>query len=176
MFSGIKASRLEEIFDEIPLVNGAAEFVSFLQSRDFLTSIVTDSYVFLAFRLAQKLGIKVVRGNKLELVNGIVSGKVAMPLGWKEEKRKNCQKKAVCKLHVMKDLIKEYSIRENRTLAVGDSRSDLCIIQEACIGVAFRPKDKSITGVADLVIRTDFYELIELLEEFSDGLGNKPNK
>lgn len=172
LFSGIKASRMEEVFDTIALVRGAREFVDFLRSRDFVTAIVTDSYVFLASRLARKLDIDAVRGNKLELVNGVVTGKVTMLLGWEEEKRENCRRKAVCKLHVMNDLVREYSIQDNKTLAVGDSQNDSCIIQKARVGVAFRPKNESIIKVADVVVRTDFYDLINRLKTFLDGLNN----
>jgi HAD superfamily phosphoserine phosphatase-like hydrolase len=170
LFSGVKASRMEEIFDTIALVRGAREFVDFLKSREFVTAIVTDSYVFLTFRLARKLGIDAVRGNELELINGVVTGKVTMPIGWEEEEQENCQRKAVCKLHAMNDLIRKYSIQDNKTLAVGDSHNDFCIIQKARVGVAFRPKDESIVKVAEVVVRTDFYDLIEWLKDFLDRL------
>lgn len=170
LFSGVEASRMEEIFDTIALVRGAREFVDFLKSREFVTAIVTDSYVFLTSRLARKLGIDAVRGNELEFINGVVTGKVTMPLGWEEEEQENCQRKAVCKLHAMNDLIRKYSIQDNKTLAVGDSHNDFCIIQKARVGVAFRPKDESIVKVAEVVVRTDFYDLIEWLKDFLDGL------
>lgn len=172
LFSGVEASKMEQVFDTIALVGGAREFVDFLKSREFVTAIVTDSYVFLASRLARKLDIDAVRGNKLELVNGVVTGKVTMLLGWEEENRENCRRKAVCKLHVMNDLVREYSIQDNKTLAVGDSQNDFCIIQKARVGVAFRPKNELIIKVANVVVRTDFYDLINRLKTFLDGLNN----
>lgn len=172
LFSGVKSSQMEEIFDAIPIANGAKEFIGFLKQRGFVTAIVTDSYIFLASRLARKLGIDAVRGNELKFVNGVTTGDVIMPLGWENEKQEHCQMKAICKLHAMTDLIKTYSIKDNRTLAVGDSRNDSCIIQKARIGVAFRPKDRLIVKVADAVIRTDFHELIGWLKAFLDTFGN----
>lgn len=172
LFSGVKVSRMEEIFDTIPVVRGAREFVDFLKSRGFVTAIVTDSYAFLASRLAWKLGIDTVRGNRLDLVDGVVTGKIIMPLGWEEERQEGCQRKAVCKLHAMNNLIEEYSIQDNKTLALGDSQNDLCIIRKARIGVAFRPKSETITKMADITIRTDFYNLIRRLKTFLDSFGN----
>jgi len=170
LFSGIEASKLEAIFDTMALVRGTKDFVNFLKSRDFVTAIVTDSYVFLASRVARKLGIDTVKGNKLEIVNGVLTGKITMPLGWEEEKQENCQRKALCKLHAMNNLIREYQIQDNRTLAVGDSESDFCMIKKARVGVAFRPKDNSIIKVSSMVIRTDFYDLIEWLKDFLSSL------
>jgi phosphoserine phosphatase len=172
LFSGIEAFKMQEIFDTMKLVRGVRKFVDFLKSKNFVTAIVTDSYVFLASRIARKLGIDDVKGNELELVNGVLTGKIIMPLGWEGEKQKNCQKKAVCKLHAMNDLIKEYSIQDNRTLAIGDSQSDLCIIRKARIGAAFRPKDDSVVEIADIVVHTDFCDLTRSLETFLDKLCN----
>lgn len=171
LFSGIEASRLEAIFDTIALARGVEDFIGFLKSRDFVTAIVTDSYVSLASRLARKLCMDEVKGNKLESVGGVLTGKIAMPIGWEEEKQANCQRKAVCKLHAMNDLMKEYEIKDNRTLAVGDSESDFCVIRRARIGVAFKPKHNSIAKVSNVIIRTDFYDLIEWLKDFLDSYG-----
>ncbi|MGD8545665.1 MAG: HAD family phosphatase [Candidatus Bathyarchaeota archaeon] len=170
LFSGIRTSKLETTFDSIAIVKGAKDFVNFLKSRDFVVAIVTDSYISLASRLAQRLGVDEVKGNKLESVNGVLTGKIAMPLGWAEEKRESCQRKAVCKLHAMNDLMKKYHIKDDRTLAVGDSKSDFCVIKEAYVGIAFRPKDNSIKRVSNVVIRTDFCDLIEWLKDFLDSL------
>ena len=170
LFAGIKTSTLSAIFDKMTLVEGVQDFVKFLKLRDFLTAIVTDSYEFLASKLAKKLGIDEVRGNKLESTNGVLTGRIAMPLGWEDEKQENCQKKAVCKLRVMKHLLKENQIQDDRSLAVGDSESDYCIIKNARLGVAFRPKHDSILKISNVVIRTDFYDLIDWLKRFLDSL------
>ncbi len=172
LFAGMRASTLEGIFEAMQPVKGAKEFIDFLKSKNFVTSIVTDSYTFLASRLARRLAIDAVKGNELEQVNGVLTGKIAMPLGWEAEQRSDCEKKAVCKLHAMKALMEEYSIADTRTLAVGDSHTDLCIIKNARIGVAFRPKDESIVEAADIVIQTDFMDLRKRLEGFLDGYDN----
>jgi len=164
LFLGLKAKDMEKVFDSIPIVNGAKAFVDFLKSNNFITAIVTDSYVFLASRLAKRLNIDIVKGNELEICNGTITGRITMPLGW--EKQKDCLKKAICKLRVMRELAKENSVDINGILAVGDTKNDLCMVEKAKIGVAFRPKDPEITKVADITVQTDFFELIRKLKEF----------
>jgi HAD superfamily phosphoserine phosphatase-like hydrolase len=166
LFAGMKASDMERVFDGISMVHGAKEFTGFLKEKKFLTVIITDSYIFLASRLAEKLGIDIVWGNKLEIVDDIITGKITMPLGW--EKQKNCQKKAVCKLHAMYKLVQKHEIGMDKTLAIGDSKSDFCMIKKAAVGVAFRPKDPEIVKIADLVVYEDFFELIGKLKPFLD--------
>jgi phosphoserine phosphatase len=172
LFSGLKASDIEAIFDTIKPVKSAREFVGFLKLREFVTAIVTDSYSFLASRLAMKLGVDVVKGNELEIVDGIMTGKIAAPLGQKEGEPDRSRTKAICKLQVMNDLIKEYSIKDSRTLAIGDTKSDILMVENARIGVAFRPKDDLLTKVATLVVHTDFFDLMNLLKDFLDRMGN----
>lgn len=172
LFSGYKASQLEIIFDTIPFVRGISQFVNFLKLRNFVTSIITDSYTFLASRTAQKLGIDTVKGNQLEIINGVITGKISMPLGWEKLDVQNCHRKAVCKLNALRELAKQYSISENRILAIGDSGSDSCMVRKASIGVAFRPKDDIIVEAADVVIRTDFLDLKGSLEHFLDRLAS----
>ena len=166
LFGGMKASDLERAFDSIKVVNGAKEFIYFLRKKKFLTAIVTDSYTFLASRLAEKLVVDIVWGNKLEIVDGVITGRITMPLGW--EKQKKCQKKAVCKLHAMYKLAQKNQVGMDKTLAIGDSKSDFCIIERAAIGVAFRPKDFAIIKIADLVVYEDFFELMDKLKPFLD--------
>ncbi len=166
LFGGMKAPDLEKAFDSIKVVNGAKEFIDFLRKKKFLTAIVTDSYTFLASRLAEKLGIDLVWGNKVEIVDGIFTGRIVMPLGW--EKQKKCQKKAVCKLHAMYELAQRNHVGMDKTLAIGDSKSDFCMIERAAMGVAFRPKDREIVEIADLVVYGDFFELIDKLKPFLD--------
>jgi phosphoserine phosphatase len=164
LFSGIKATELEKTFDGIAVANGAKEFITLLRQQKFLTAIITDSYNFLASKLAEKLEIDIVWGNTLEIIDGVITGRIIMPLGW--EKKRNCSKKAVCKLHAMRRIAKKHGIGMDKTLAIGDSKGDLCMIEEAAVGVAFRPKDTDIIKIADLVIYGDFLELAEELKGF----------
>ena len=39
-----------------------------------------------------------------------------------------------------------------KTLAVGDKKSEICIIQRARVGVAFMPKDEEIKKASDKVV------------------------
>jgi phosphoserine phosphatase len=166
LFTGMKASDLEVVFDGITMVQGANEFVGFLKEGKFLTAIITDSYIFLASRLAEKLGIDIVLGNNLEIVDGVITGRIKMPLGW--GKQKNCQKKSVCKLHAMLKIAQTYEIGMDKTLAIGDSKGDFCMIERAALGVAFRPKDSAIVKIADLVVYGDFFELLDKVKPFLD--------
>ena len=81
LFTGMRTSDLEMAFDTIKVVRGAKEFIDLLRRSKFSTAIVTDSYTFLASRLAEKLAVDIVWGNKLEILDGVITGRIIMPLG-----------------------------------------------------------------------------------------------
>ena len=48
------------------------------------------------------------------------------------------------------------------TVAVGDTKSDICMIQRAGIGVAFMPKDEEIRKASDKIVTEP--DLLKVLE------------
>ena len=163
LLKGIPLSRLIKEFDKIKFVNGAKEFIGWLKKLGFITVLVTVSYDVLAERVARALGMDEFYANKLEVVNGIITGKIAMPLGWQYVR--NCMFKSVCKLNVLFETMRKYSVPIGKTIAIGDSALDKCILKYSGLGIAFNPKDNEIIEVADLVVYGDFYKLKFVLEK-----------
>jgi phosphoserine phosphatase len=46
----------------------------------------------------------------------------------------------------------QFCVPIENTLAVGDTKSDICMIQRARVGVAFVPKDEEIKKASDKVV------------------------
>lgn len=145
-FKGLPRQRLEDLFDSIPLNQGADGFVGFLKSRGFFVGIATDSYEFLAERLARRIGADTVYGNMVEMEDGLLTGRLLTDR--RCLKIKGCAEYSTCKLWFMRKLKDKIG---GLTIAVGDGESDFCAICGADIGVAFRPKTASIVGVAKIV-------------------------
>ena len=157
-FEGVPRHSLEDLFDSIPLSDGADEFVSYLKSKGFFIAIATDSYEFIAERLARKIGADTVYGNIVEMQDGILTGRLLTKP--RCLKIKGCRQYSTCKLWFMRELI---DMVGGLTLAVGDGESDFCAITEADMGVAFRPKTQSIATIADTVA-SDYSEVESWLQ------------
>jgi phosphoserine phosphatase len=158
-FAGLPRDRLERLFDSIPLDQGVKDFVSFLKSNRFYVTIATDSYRFLAERLAGRIGADTVYGNVVEMQNDILTGKLLTDHHCL--RIEGCREYSTCKLWFMrklKDTIGGF------TVAVGDGESDLCMIKGADVGIAYRPKSGSIVKVAKFVA-SDFREIEYLLQQ-----------
>ena len=163
LLKGIPLSRLIEEFDKIKFVNGAKEFIGWLKKLGFITILVTVSYDVLAERVVKALEMDEFYANKLEVVNSIITGRIVMPLGWQYVR--NCMFKSVCKLNVLFETMRKYDVPIGKTIAIGDTVLDKCILKYSSLGIAFNPKDNEIIEVADLVVYGDFYKLKFVLEK-----------
>ena len=140
-FKGQPKRRLEKIFDTLPLSDGVNSFLEFLRRKQFLIAIATDSYGFLAQRLGQRLGAHVVHGHIVEMQGDILTGRLLTPpcclrVG-------GCREFAVCKL----ELLRRLKRAKDFSLAVGDGDSDFCVMTEADLPVAYRPRTRSLDAV-----------------------------
>lgn len=157
LFSGINRGEMERAFGSIALNPGVEDFLSFLTKRGFRPVIVTVSYRFLADQLAKRLNIDLVYGNDVEFHDETFTGKLLMR--YPCMKIPNCRQHSLCKLRVLLELKKAFG---GTLLAVGDSEADVCMVQGADIGVAYRPRSEALREVAKVTV-SSFKELIESL-------------
>ncbi|RLG75234.1 MAG: hypothetical protein DRO23_04480 [Thermoprotei archaeon] len=165
LLKGVPLYKLIGEFDKMGFVNGAKEFISWLKGSGFVTVLVTVSYDVLAERVVKALGIDDFYANKLEVNDGIITGNIIMPLGWQYVK--NCMFKSVCKLNVLFEAMRKYNVPIGKTIAIGDTVLDKCMLKYSGLGIAFNPKDQEIIDVADVVVYGDFFKLKHTLENLN---------
>jgi phosphoserine phosphatase len=161
LFAGLSEKDVESAIESIPLTKNAENVVAKLQETGCKTGIISDSYTVAAGFVARRLNLDFVAANKLEIQNGKVTGRVEMPLGW--DKIGCFCKISVCKRFHLEKHAREFGVPIKDTLAVGDTRSDICMVQRAGTGVAFMPKDPEIAKATGNVVRDpDFLKVLEL--------------
>jgi HAD superfamily phosphoserine phosphatase-like hydrolase len=153
LLSGSRKEKLEELFDAIPLNKNVKNFISFLKNHGFKTVIVTDSYQFLAKRLAEKLGVDLAYGNIAEFNGNIFTGKLRMK--YPCMRIPNCKEYSLCKRRVLLEVKKKF---KGMTVAIGDGGSDICMVQAADVGIAYNPKSEQLIDVAKFTV-SNFAEL-----------------
>ncbi|MBC8044855.1 MAG: phosphoserine phosphatase SerB, partial [Rhizobacter sp.] len=126
---GLPESVVEEIANRIPLMDGAERLVRTLKQYGYKTVILSGGFTYFGKRLQEKLGIDEVHANELEIVDGVVTGRVAGVII-------DGARKA--------SLLREIAARENlsleQTIAVGDGANDLPMLGLAGLGIAFHAK------------------------------------
>ena len=106
-----------------------------------------------------KLGLDFVAANDLQISGGLITGEVRMPLGW-DKINCNC-KISVCKRYHLEMYARKYGIDIKNTVAIGDTRGDICMVNNAGIGIAFMPKDDCIGKHKNLINRPDLMDMLD---------------
>jgi phosphoserine phosphatase len=160
LFAGLTGKDVEEAIESIPLTKNCEQTIAALRGMGYKIGIISDSYTLAAGSVAKRLQLDFVAANELEIENNRITGRVGMPLGWD---RIGCFCKiSVCKRYHMEKYAGQYGVPVENTLAVGDTKSDICMIQRARVGVAFMPKDKEIAKATDKIVQES--DLLKVLE------------
>jgi phosphoserine phosphatase len=163
LFAGLTRKDLESAIASIPFTQHCERTISALKDRDYKVGIISDSYTIAAGLVADRLNLDFVMANKLQILNDKITGKVDMPLGWDSI---GCYCKiSVCKRYHLEKSAHRFSVPIKNTLAVGDTKSDICMIQRAGVGIAFMPKDEEIKKATDKIVsEPDLLKVLEFCE------------
>jgi phosphoserine phosphatase len=129
LLKGLPESRLLEVLEKIPLVDGAEHLVSTLKMLGYKTAILSGGFNFFGRRLQDRLGIDYVYANELELIDGVVSGEVSGEIV-----------DGARKAALLRQIAEWENISLEQVVAVGDGANDLPMLNLAGMGIAFRAK------------------------------------
>jgi len=151
LLAGIRADDVIQSIDSIPLMLNAKKIVAWFKNNGYYTGIITDSYTIAAEVIAKKLELDFFAANELEVKDGIITGRISMPLGW-EKNNCPCQI-SICKRYHLSFFANKFDVEIKDTIAIGDTRGDICMINHAGLGIAFMPKDNEILRHSKNIIR-----------------------
>ncbi len=150
LLAGLDESALERCYIErISLNPGARILVQTMNNLDAMTALVSGGFTYFTEKVATDSGFQMNRANVLNLENGVLTGKVKMPILGRESKQT-----ALNEICVMR------GITAQDVIAVGDGANDLRMIEAAGLGVAYRAKE-TLKASADAVL--DHSDLTALL-------------
>jgi phosphoserine phosphatase len=163
LFKGLSATDIIRGIESINLMKNCERVLQELKEQGHVLGIISDSYDIAANYVAENLNLDFCEANTLELdTNKKLTGSINMPLGW-QKIRCYC-KISVCKRYHLEKSAQKFHISPGATVAIGDTKSDLCMIENAGIGVAFMPKDKILETRAAVSIKDpDLANFLELI-------------
>jgi phosphoserine phosphatase SerB len=162
LLKGFRDQEVADVIRRIPLTTGAEETVAEIKSRGWITGILSDSYTLATDYLKGRLHMDFHAANELEEKDGVLTGRLHMPLGWSES---GCAcHRSICKSYHLKLFADHFNIPLSQTIAVGDNTSDICALKAAGLGVAFDPKLPEVSSSSDVTIKKpDLRELLKYL-------------
>lgn len=153
LLKGLPESVFDCIMEKIHFTPGAFDLVEELKQRGYKIALVSGGFHETVDRLAEQLGFDYVRANRLEIENGLLTGRLLGDIVTKETK-KEC----------LVAWAKENGLTVSQTVAMGDGANDLPMIQAAGIGVAFCAKPIVQEQAPYQINEKNLYKLIEILD------------
>lgn len=136
----LDVSIFNEVRKEIKLAKGAVEMISKLHACGHLVGVVSGGFLDVIEPILQDLKIDFYRANKLEVIDGKLTGKLEGDII-----------DSGAKLLALKELALLAKIDLAHTVAVGDGANDIEMIESAGLGIAFNGKSK-LNKIADTTI------------------------
>ena len=129
MLAGLPEGVLADVRAEVRLTPGARTLVRTLKRLGFTVAVVSGGFIEIVGELAEELGIDRVHANRLEVVDGRLTGRV---LGEVVDR--------AGKAAALRRFAAEAGLPLSRTVAIGDGANDLDMLAAAGLGVAFNAK------------------------------------
>lgn len=129
LLEGLPETVLEKVASQLHLNDGADRLIKQLRELGFKTAILSGGFDYFGNHLREKLGIDYVYANKLEIVDGKLTGRVLGDIV-------DADRKAA----LLAQLAAEQGLTLQQTIAVGDGANDLKMLGIAGMGVAFHAK------------------------------------
>ena len=129
LLKGLEEQHVHTLLRTIPLAKGAERLIRTLRLLGYKTAILSGGFTFFAHHLQQMLGIDYVHANELEIIDGVVTGRVIPPIV-------NGERKA----NLLAEIAHGEGISLEQVVAVGDGANDIPMLRLAGMGIAYRAK------------------------------------
>jgi len=140
LLKGLPESVVGEVQKEISLTDGALELVATLHESGHSVSLVSGGFLDIIEPMIKTLSIKYYKANKLEIVDGVITGGLIGPVIDRAAKGEALREFALAS-----------GVSIENTVAIGDGANDLDMMAAAGLSIAFNAKP-IVVEAADLAI------------------------
>lgn len=132
LLAGLDKSVFNRAFARVTFTPGALELVEAAHARGWKVGVVSGGFHEVADRIVAAAEIDYCLANRLEVVDGRLTGRLAAEIVTKERK-----------LEALRTWAAELGLSMGQTVAMGDGANDIPMIQAAGTGIAFCAKPKT---------------------------------
>lgn len=145
---GVAEQDLFSIRQRLPFMPGFVATMRILQQANWTLAIASGGFTFFADYIKHDLQLDAAFSNKLEVVDGVLTGRV---LGEVVD--------AKTKAQVLQSLLDSSDIDSEQVIAIGDGANDLLMMEQAASSVAYHAKP-AVAKVADTAINICGFEAL----------------
>jgi phosphoserine phosphatase len=152
VWKGMNVEQLRSIVETVPFHDGVEQLTRYLKQRRLKLTLVSSGLSVLSNWVHERYGFDYSVSNDLLEEEGVLNGKVKIHVHYNR------------KAEWVKKILEKFEVRPEETIAIGDSRGDLDMLQMAGFSIAFNSSCRDLDQIADLCIQSqDLAEIIPLL-------------
>jgi phosphoserine phosphatase len=140
LLKGLPESAIGEVQMEISLTDGAQNLVETLHGKGHSVSLVSGGFIDIIEPMIKTMSIKYYKANKLEIVEGVLTGGL---IGAVVDR--------AAKAEALREFASASAVSIENTVAIGDGANDLDMMAVAGLSIAFNAKPV-VVEAADLAI------------------------
>jgi len=140
LLKGLPESAIGEVQMEISLTDGAQNLVETLHGKGHSVSLVSGGFIDIIEPMIKTMSIKYFKANRLEIVEGVLTGGLIGPVVDR-----------AAKAEALREFAKASAVSIENTVAIGDGANDLDMMAVAGLSIAFNAKPV-VVEAADLSI------------------------
>ena len=139
---------VDEVANLIELTPGARTTIRTLKRLGFRCGVVSGGFTQVIAGLVDELGLDFAAANELEIVDGVLTGRVTGEIVDRPGK-------AVA----LRRFARSYEIPIEQCVAVGDGANDIDMLSTAGLGIAFNAKP-ALRAVADTALTVPYLDVV----------------
>jgi phosphoserine phosphatase len=148
VLEGLPVSVLDEVRAAVRFTPGARTLVRTMKRLGFTVAIVSGGFIEIVQELARELDIDHAHANRLEVRDGILTGRLVGDIVDRAGKAK-----------ALRRFAQEAGLPMSRTVAIGDGANDLDMLEAAGLGVAFNAKPV-VREQADTAVNVPYLDAV----------------
>jgi phosphoserine phosphatase len=152
LLTGLNESMLSAVRSEITLTQGAEKLIQTLHLKGHKVGVVSGGFIDVIEPILKELKIDFYKANKLEIIDGKLTGKLEGSIIDRS-----------AKLDALITFAKIEGVPMSQTVAIGDGANDLDMIQAAGLGIAFNAKAKVAAAAATTISGSDLSAVLLLM-------------
>jgi len=140
-----KGMRVEEVLDiikAVPFHPGVDELIDYIKEKGLKLAVVSSGLSLLAAWVHKKYGFDYSISNDLLHENGVLTGKVRIHVRYDR------------KAEWVRRILKDFGIRPEETVAIGDSTGDLDMFQMVGFSIAINSSCRDLERIATVCVQS----------------------
>ena len=142
VWKGMRVAELLEIAKTVPFHQGADELIRYLKNKGLKLAMVSSGLSILSHWVHQKYGFDYSVSNDLLHEDGTLTGKVKIQVYYDK------------KAEWVKRILKQFGMKPEEVIAIGDSLGDIDMFQMVGFSIAFNSSCSDLDRIASVCIQS----------------------